>query len=185
LSRNTLIWVLTIVLGSVLLVSAPYLARRAGIVRSYRRQDIKGRAAPEFALESLDGQIVHLSDFRGKAVLVNFWATWCQPCKVEMPWFEELQQQYGAQGLQVIGIAKNDSSKQEIAGFATKLGVRYPILIGADSVDQAYGGIQFWPSTFFIGRDGIIVDHTYGVKSRSDIEKDIKLALSQGHIAQR
>lgn len=140
--------------------------------------------APDFALESLDGQTVRLSDFHGKAVLVNFWATWCQPCKVEMPWFEQMQRQYGAQDLQVLGIAKNDSSKADIAAFANRVGVSYPILIGQDSVDKAYGGVQFWPSTFFIGRDGNIVDHTYGLKSRKDIEEDVKLALAQGHVAQ-
>lgn len=144
---------------------------------------MKGQVAPDFALESLNGHTVRLSDFRGKAVLINFWATWCQPCKVEMPWFEQLQRQYGGQGLQVLGIAKNDSSKEDIAAFASKLGVSYPILIGADSVDRAYGGVQFWPSTFFIGRDGKIVDHTYGVKSVNEIEEDIKLALGQGGVA--
>ena len=185
MSRNSLIWLLTVVLGSVALVIAPYAARRAGLVRSIQQQEMRGQAAPDFALQSLNGQTVRLSDFRGKAVVVNFWATWCQPCRVEMPWFEQLQQQYGPQGFQILGIAKNDSSKDEIASFAQKVGVSYPILIGADSVDHAYGGVQFWPSTFFIGRDGKIVDHTYGLKSRKAIEDDIKLALAEGHVAQK
>jgi peroxiredoxin len=182
LTRNSITWLLTIVAGSVLLVSAPYLAHRAGLIRSFPpRRDIKGEMAPDFALKSLDGKIVHLSDFHGKAVLVNFWATWCQPCKVEMPWFEDLQRQYGSQGFQVLGIAYNDSSKEQIADFAAKLGVTYPILIGADSVNQAYGGVQFWPSTFFIDREGKVVDYMHGLKSHNEIEEDIKLALSQGH----
>lgn len=100
MSRNALVWIVVIVAISVMLVAAPYLARRAGLAKSPSRQaEIKGQPAPEFALESLDGKTVRLSDFRGKAVLVNFWATWCQPCKIEMPWFEEMQKQYGPNGL--------------------------------------------------------------------------------------
>jgi thiol-disulfide isomerase/thioredoxin len=103
-------------------------------------------------LESLDGKTVHLSDFRGKAVLLNFWATWCVPCKFEMPWFEQLQKQYGPQGFQVLGIAMDDASKKDIAEFASKLGIDYPILIGKEDVGDAYGGVQFLPATFYVGR---------------------------------
>src|SRR5438105_1723705 len=96
---------------SVMLAAAPYMARRAGLNNGFEQRDeMKGKLAPEFALESLDGATVHLSDFRGKAVLLNFWATWCQPCKIEMPWFEDLQKQYGPQGFQVVGIAVDDAS---------------------------------------------------------------------------
>ena len=74
--------------------------------------------APDFSLESLDGKTTRLSDFRGKAVLLNFWATWCGPCKIEMPWFVDLQKQYGSQGLQIVGVAMDDGSKEDIAKFA-------------------------------------------------------------------
>src|ERR1700692_1154101 len=79
--------------------------------------------APDFSLQSLDGTSMRLSDFRGKAVLLNFWATWCGPCKIEMPWFIELQKQYQAQGLQIVGVAMDDSSKEDIAKFAQEMGV--------------------------------------------------------------
>ena len=169
-----------------MLVAAPYMARRAGLTKaSTPANELKGRPAPEFNLLSLDGQSVRLADYRGKAVLLNFWATWCQPCKIEMPWFEEMQKQYGPQGLQVVGIAMDDASKEDIARFAKDMGVNYPILLGKEAVGDAYGGVQFLPSTFFIDRDGKVVDRIFGLKSRSEIEDNIKLALSQGHIAQK
>jgi peroxiredoxin len=86
--------------------------------------------APDFSLESLDGKTMRLSDLRGKAVLLNFWATWCGPCKIEMPWFVDLQNQYGSEGLQIVGVAMDDASKEDIGKFAKDLGVNYPILIG-------------------------------------------------------
>jgi thiol-disulfide isomerase/thioredoxin len=130
-------------------------------------------------LESLDGKTVHLSDFRGKAVLLNFWATWCVPCKFEMPWFEQLQKQYGPQGFQVLGIAMDDASKKDIAEFASKLGIDYPILIGKEDVGDAYGGVQFLPATFYVGRDGKVVDKVFGLKGRDEIEDNIKKALGR------
>jgi thiol-disulfide isomerase/thioredoxin len=184
-SRNSLVWIVVIVALSVMLAAAPYFARRAGLAKNVTRQpEIKGKVAPDFSLESLDGKTVRLSDFRGKAVLVNFWATWCQPCKIEMPWFEEMQKQYGPNGFQVLGIAMDDASKEDIAKFAKDIGVNYPILIGKEAVGDAYGGVQFLPSSFFIDRDGKVVDRIFGLKSRSEIEDDIKAALGQGRVAE-
>src|SRR5260370_10541286 len=135
--------------------------------------------AADFGLESLDGKTVHLSDFRGKAVLLNFWATWCVPCKFEMPWFEQLQKQYGPQGFQVLGIAMDDASKKDIAEFASKLGIDYPILIGKEDVGDAYGGVQFLPATFYVVRDGKVVDKGFGLQGRDEIEDNIKKALGR------
>jgi peroxiredoxin len=139
---------------------------------------MKGKPAPEFTLQSLEGKPVHLSDFRGKAVLLNFWATWCAPCKIEMPWFVELQKQYSAQGLQILGVAMDDASPADIAKFAKDLGVDYPILIGKEDVGEAYGGVQFLPATFYIDREGRVVDKVFGLKGRGEIEDNIKKALA-------
>ena len=138
------------------------------------------RIAPDFTLPSLDGKTVHLSDFRGKAVLLNFWATWCEPCKVEMPWIVDLQKQYGPLGLQVVGVAMDDASTAEIAKFTAKMGVNYPVVVGQDQVGDAYGGLPFLPTTFYIGRNGKIVDKVLGIKGRGEIEDDIKKALAEG-----
>jgi peroxiredoxin len=99
------------------------------------------------------------------------------PCRLEMPWFEQMPKQYGPQGLQVVGIAMDDASKKEIAEFAGKLGVDYPILLGKESVGEAYGGVQFLPETFCVGRDGTIVENVFGLKGRDEIEGNIKKAL--------
>ncbi len=139
-----------------------------------------GKPAPEFALQSLDGKTVRLSELRGKAVVVNFWATWCQPCRVEMPWFVELQKQYGPDGLQILGInADEDTTADELGKFAKSMNVNYPVLLGKEEVEQAYGGIQFLPVTVYIDRDGKVVDKVFGLKGRSEIEQDIKVALGQ------
>jgi len=139
----------------------------------------KGKEAPDFALRDLEGKQVRLSDFRGKAVLLNFWATWCGPCQVEMPWFVDFQKQYGPQGLEIVGVALDDSGKDEIQKFAAKMGVNYTILQGQDDVGDAYGAVGL-PTTFYIDRSGKIVDSASGLVSRSEIEDDIKKALMDG-----
>jgi thiol-disulfide isomerase/thioredoxin len=134
--------------------------------------------APDFALESLDGKTMHLSDLRGKAVLLNFWATWCGPCKIEMPWFVEFQNQYGPQGLQIVGVAMDDASKEDIGKFAKDMGVNYPILIGKEAVGDAYGGVPALPESFLIGRDGKLVDKIVGLRGKAEIEDAVKKALN-------
>jgi cytochrome c biogenesis protein CcmG/thiol:disulfide interchange protein DsbE len=143
--------------------------------------DVQGKAAPDFALASLDGKKVKLSDFRGKAVLLNFWATWCSPCKVEMPWFEQLQKQYGKDGLVVLGVAMDDSEPATIAKFASDLGVNYQVLLGTDKVSDDYGDVQYLPTTFYIGRDGTIVDKMTGLLDRNEIENAVKKSLGTSY----
>src|SRR5664279_4161707 len=140
--------------------------------------NVKGVQAPDFTLLTLDGSKVKLSDYRGKAVLLNFWATWCPPCKVEMPWFEDLQKQYGKDGLVVLGVAMDDSEPAAIAKFASELGVNYQVLLGTDQVSDDYGSVQYLPTTFFIGRDGAVVDKMTGLLDRKDIEDATKKALN-------
>ena len=140
--------------------------------------DAKGKQAPDFTLQDLDGRPVKLSDYRGKAVLLNFWATFCWPCKVEMPWLVELQKQYGPQGLQIVGVALDDSGKDTIEQYTKKMGVNYTILQGQDSVGDAYGAVGL-PATFYIDRNGKIVDSALGLVSRGEIEDNIKKALAE------
>jgi len=152
---------------------------RAGVAR-INTVGKNGSVAPDFELKSLDGQQVRLSDFRGKAVLLNFWATWCAPCKIEMPWFVDLQKQYASQGLQVIGVAMDDSGEETISKFVQQMGVNYPVLIGKEAVGDAYGGVEFLPTTFIIDRQGKVVDRVFGLVGRSEFEDDIKKALGPG-----
>src|SRR3954468_20055077 len=101
-----------------------------------------GMAAPDFKLASLDGKQVKLSDYRGKAVLLNFWATWCGPCKIEIPWFMELEKQYGPQGLVVLGVAMDENAKDVVPTFAQERKIDYPVLIGTEQVADQYGGVE-------------------------------------------
>jgi len=166
---------LALVVVAVVVAGMLYLGlHMAGRPRPHLTQ---ATLAPDFTLESLDGKSVRLSDLRGKAVLLNFWATWCVPCKIEMPWFVDLQREYGAQGLQIVGVAMDDASNEDIAKFAKDMGVNYPILIGKEAVGDQYGGIPALPETFFIGRDGKIVDKILGLKGKGDIEEDIRRTL--------
>lgn len=144
----------------------------------------QGGLAPDFTLQSLDGKTVRLSDFHGKPVVLNFWATWCGPCKIEMPWFVDFQKQYAGAGVQFLGVAMDDASTKDIAEFAQSMKVNYPILIGKESVGDAYGGVQFLPETFYIDRSGKIVDKAFGLKGRGEIEDDIKKIVGQSSVAQ-
>ena len=174
-NRNPLALVVVAVVAAAMLYFGFHMSRRPDAGRTPR--NAKVTAAPDFTLESLDGKSMRLSDLRGKAVLLNFWATWCGPCKIEMPWFVEFQNQYGAQGLQIVGVAMDDSGKDDIAKFAKDMGVNYPVLMGKEAVSDAYGGVPALPESFFIGRDGKIVDRIIGLRGRSDIEDSIKKAL--------
>ena len=139
-----------------------------------------GSPAPDFELQTLEGKNLKLSDLRGKAVLLNFWATYCGPCKIEMPWFVELQKEYGPQGFQIVGVAMDDASTDEIAKFVKEMGVNYPILLGKESVGQSYGGVGVLPTTFFVDRNGKIIAREFGLQSRSVFVDHIKKALTQG-----
>ena len=142
-----------------------------------------GNLAPDFELQTLDGKNFKLSDLRGKAVLLNFWATYCGPCKIEMPWFVELQKEYGPQGFQIVGVANDDAGSEDIAKFAKEMGVNYPILIGKDSVSDSYK-VSVLPTTFFLDRDGKLIAREFGLVSRSVFVDHIKKAMSQGQAVQ-
>jgi thiol-disulfide isomerase/thioredoxin len=141
--------------------------------------DLRGKVAPNFALKDLSGKTVSLKDYRGKAVLVNFWATWCAPCKVEMPWFEKLSQQYAAQGLVILGVTAEDVPREEAAKSAQALGVSYPILLRGDTIANDWGGLDGLPSSFYIDRKGVIVDETVGLYSKDEVEAMVKRILGQ------
>ncbi len=140
---------------------------------------LRGKPAPAFNLTDTSGKKVSLAGLKGHAVVVNFWATWCGPCKQEMPWLEELSRKYAAQGLVVLGLDQDDGiSRTELAADASKLGVSYPILLSEDKVDKSYGGIDYLPQTFYIDKAGTVVNATAGGRPRDEIEADIQRALA-------
>jgi peroxiredoxin len=144
--------------------------------------DLRGKRAPEFNLRTVDGKKVSLSDYKGKAVLINFWATWCAPCKIEMPWLVALRSQYAPQGFEILGVNEDDAGtpRAKLAKFGQEQGLNYPLLVGDDSMSRKYGGVEFLPTSYFVGRDGKIVAETAGLVSKSEVEASIKKALAAG-----
>ena len=140
---------------------------------------LAGKAAPDFTLTNLSGATVRLSDFKGKVVLLDFWATWCPPCRREIPDFTQLQRQYGVQGFTMLGIALDDEGAAVVKPFAQKLGVNYPLVIGNTKIAAAYGGIQALPTAFLIGRDGKVVKSIVGARDKSAWEQTIESQLRQ------
>jgi cytochrome c biogenesis protein CcmG/thiol:disulfide interchange protein DsbE len=149
-----------------------------------------GKPAPPFTLQDLGGKKVSLSSFKGKAVLINFWATWCAPCKLETPWLIELRNQYASQGFEVIGIstegddlADSDTAawardKADIAKAVQQMRIPYPILINGDSLSQAYGGLDSMPTSFYVDRHGKIVASQLGLTSENNMDANIRKALA-------
>jgi peroxiredoxin len=148
---------------------------------------LAGKAAPDFTLKDTTGRKVSLSSYKGKAVVLDFWATWCAPCKIEIPWLEKLRDQYASQGLEVLGVSEDDldlddkaklaKEKQDIADSATKLHINYPVLIDDNETSKPYGGIDALPTTFYIDRNGKVVAATIGLADRDEIEANIQKAL--------
>ena len=139
---------------------------------------LPGTIAPDFALRSLDGSTVKLSDFRGKAVILNFWATWCAPCRDEIPRLGEISSALKADGLEVLGVAMDASDKRGgVEPYVRDMRIPYTILFGDDSVAAAYDGVSLLPQTFFIGRDGRIVGSLAGGRSKNELQLGARRAL--------
>jgi cytochrome c biogenesis protein CcmG, thiol:disulfide interchange protein DsbE len=136
------------------------------------------RKAPEFARKDLGGRILDLRSFRGKVVLLNFWATWCAPCLTEMPVFNSWQRQYGPQGMQVIGISMDDDSTP-VRKLVTKLKPEYPVAMGDARLGERYGGVLGLPLTYLVDRNGIVRAQFQGEINLDIIETRLKMALAQ------
>ncbi len=131
--------------------------------------------APSFTLTDIHGRTVSLSDFRGKVVILDFWATWCPPCKKEIPDFIDLQREYGARGVQIVGVGLDEP--ENIREFARSHGINYPVLLGNDEVSSLYGGISGIPTTFIIDKQGNIAVRFEGFTQRAAFEREIASLL--------
>ena len=142
---------------------------------------LRGKPAPAFSLTGTDGKKVALSDYKGHPVLVNFWATWCGPCKLEMPWIQEFSTKYKSQGFVVLGLAQDDgASREEVSSAAKKIGVNYPILMPDEKVARAYGGVDYLPESFYVDKAGKVVAVTAGVPNKDQMEALVQQTIAAG-----
>jgi len=133
--------------------------------------------APDFTLNDIDGKVFRLADTKGTVRLVDFWATWCAPCREEIPMFKDLHALYGAKGFTLVGIAMDDEGVPTVKPFVEEAKLPYVTLIGNEAVAESFGGIVGFPSAFLIDRDGRIVDSWVGAVPRAVLEKRIQSLL--------
>jgi cytochrome c biogenesis protein CcmG/thiol:disulfide interchange protein DsbE len=131
------------------------------------------KAAPPFALKDAEGKTVSLEDYKGKVVLLNFWATWCGPCKIEIPWFMDFEQKYKDRGFAVVGVSMDEEGWKVVKPYLAEEKINYRVLLGNDSVGTLYGGVDSLPTTFVIDRDGRIAATHIGLVSKSDYQDEI------------
>ncbi len=148
--------------------SEPQSVKAATVKPDKDRKD-----APDFTLKDADGKTVQLADYRGKVLLLDFWATWCGPCKVEIPWFVEMQRKHKDKGFEVLGVSMDDEGWDVVKPFLAKLGVNYRVVMGNDATAQLYGGVDALPTTFLIDRGGRIAAVHVGLTSRREIEDGV------------
>lgn len=159
---------------ALLLFLAALVATKAVAVQESEAEKI---TAPAWELNDLDGKQIKLSDFKGKVVILNFWATWCAPCRVEIPGFVALQKKYGDKGLAMIGVSVDEQGPDVVKEFVKQFQMTYPVVIGNEKIVEAYGGIDGIPTTFVIDREGQIVGKHIGYEDQETFEKEIQSLL--------
>jgi len=161
-----------------LLVAACGLVLSASGLQGQAAQDLVHKEAPEFARKALSGQRIDLKDYRGRVVLLNFWATWCVPCQAELPKFEAWQKQYGTERLQVIGVSMDDG-EAPVRRTVRRLHLDFPVVMGNARLGNAYGRVLGLPVTFLIDRDGRVVAKIKGEIDMDSFESQVKELLER------
>jgi cytochrome c biogenesis protein CcmG/thiol:disulfide interchange protein DsbE len=152
--------------------SGPQTVKAASV-----KPDKDRHPAPDFALKDADGKTVHVADYKGKVLLLDFWATWCPPCKIEIPWFMDMQRKNKDKGFEVLGVAMDDNGWEDVKPFLADLKVNYRVVVGTDETAKEYGGVDALPTTFLIDREGKIAAVHVGLASRKDFEDGVEELL--------
>jgi len=141
------------------------------------RKSSERKLAPDFELKDVNGKTIRLSDYRGQVVLLNFWATWCGPCKIEIPWFVEFQRTFKDRGFTVIGVSVDEDGWEAVRPFLAARQVNYPVVIATPEVETKYGGVEALPMSFLIDRDGRIASTHVGLVTKKTYEDEIRQLL--------
>jgi peroxiredoxin len=141
--------------------------------------DEAARRAPDFVLEQMNGDTFRLSDHSGEIVVLNFWATWCPPCRQEIPGFITLQEEFGDQGVTFVGVSLNKDGFSSVRPYAEKMGINYPLVVDDGSVAPQYGGIRILPSTVLIGPEGAIQHRKVGYFPEEQLRNRLNAMLGQ------
>jgi peroxiredoxin len=170
-SRSAILLAIAALLG--------YTACSPSHVGATAKSEGSRKGAPDFTLKDGDGKTVKLSDYRGKVVLLDFWATWCGPCKMEIPWFVEFQQAKRSQGFEVLGVSMDEDGWNAVRPFVKEMKMNYRVLLGDDRTADSYGGLEALPTTYLIDRDGRIAATHVGLADKKDFEDVIDQLLAQ------
>jgi peroxiredoxin len=183
--RSSARW-MALAVAVALVCAATWYARHRALVNEtksavqehFDRSELISKPAPDFSLTDATGATVKLSEQKGKVVLLNFWATWCGPCKVEIPWFMSFQQQYKDRNFTVLGVAFDDDGWTAVKPYIAEHKINYRVVVGNDALDKAYGGVESLPTTFLIGRDGRVASKHVGLVSKSTYQDEIARLLA-------
>lgn len=183
-----LVWLLAIHAGFGILAMAAlgsfgvlgFLASREAAVNARTQSDgaaMIGKLLPGFRLEDQSGTQVTNREVEGKVVLLNFWATWCGPCRTEMPWFVEFQDRYGESGFTVLAVSMDQEGWEVVRPFIEQQGLNFPVFVGDRDFGDAFGGVNVLPITFIVDRTGRIIARHRGLVDKSEYEKEIEALL--------
>ena len=171
-------------LSAMLLLSSCSTSPRVEAA-SALKPDNQRKPAPAFTLKDSNGKDVHLADYKGKVVLLDFWATWCGPCKIEIPWFKEFEQSYKDRGFAVLGVSMDEDGWPAVKPYIQDMKINYRVIMGTDEVGQLYGGVDSLPTTLLIDRDGKIASIHIGLSAggKDGFQNEILHLLDVQHAA--
>lgn len=141
--------------------------------------DFEAFEVPDFELDLMEGGTFRMADHIGEVVVINFWATWCSPCRFEIPELIELQEEYGSEGLTILGVSTDEGGFDVVRPFAEEMQINYPLVIDEGPIGDHFGGIYALPTTYIVDRAGVVRERVLGLVTRSSLEPRLQILLSQ------